>query len=329
MSVNADRLLDVRNLKKHFKVRGGMFSGHPQFVRAVDDVSIYINKRETLGIVGESGCGKTTLGRTIIRLYNVTSGQIIFQGTDIAKYTDKEMMPVRRSIQMIYQDPYSSLNPRMTVTEIIGEPMVIHGIGNRQQIRKRVLDLLDIVGLAAKHGNRYPHEFSGGQRQRIGIARTLAINPDLVICDEPISALDVSIQAQIVNLLQDLQKEFGLTYMFIAHDLSMVKYISNRICVMYLGNVVETASSDELYNNPRHPYTQALLSAVPIADPKKSQERQRIILKGSVPSPIDPPSGCKFRTRCPHARQMCSEVEPELVECAPDHVAACHLVEPV
>lgn len=319
-----ERILEVNNLKKYFNVRGSIF-GAKQYVKAVDDVSIYINKGETLGVVGESGCGKTTLGRTIIRLYDVTAGEINFKGQNIAKFNDKEMLPVRKSLQMIYQDPYSSLNPRMTVSDIISEPLVINKMGSSADIQKRVRELLGKVGLSVGHASRYPHEFSGGQRQRIGIARTLAMDPELIICDEPISALDVSIQAQIVNLLQDLQNEMGLTYMFIAHDLSMVKYISSRIAVMYLGKVVETGSGEDLYRSPKHPYTEALLSAIPLADPDKSTQRKRIILEGSVPSPINPPSGCRFRTRCQYAMPVCSEKEPVMTEFENGHQVACHL----
>jgi len=315
-------LIEIKNLKKYFPVKSGF--GKKAYIKAVDDVSFFIKKGETLGLVGESGCGKSTTGRTIIRLYEPTSGQIIFKGEDITK---KDMLPYRKYMQMIFQDPYASLNPRMTVGDIIGEPLEIHNIAKGNEKKERVQELLRLVGLNSEHANRYPHEFSGGQRQRIGIARALAVEPEFIICDEPISALDVSIQAQIVNMLEDLQQELGLTYLFIAHDLSMVKHISSRVGVMYLGKLVELAESNELYEKPLHPYTQALLSAIPIPDPKISRERTRIILEGDVPSPLNPPSGCRFRTRCKYAFDRCKEEEPQLKDVGADHYVACHLMD--
>ncbi len=321
MAQKPEVMLEVQKLTKHFSSSSGLFQSNTAIVKAVDDVSFKINKGETLGLVGESGCGKTTTGRTIIRLYEPTSGKILFKGQDITK---ANMKPIRKRMQMIFQDPYASLNPRMTVSDIVGEPLDIHGLAKGDERRDRIMKLLEMVGLSSEQANRYPHEFSGGQRQRIGIARALAVQPELIICDEPISALDVSIQAQIVNMLEDLQKELGLTYLFIAHDLSMVKHISNNVGVMYLGKLIELADRDELYERPQHPYTKALLSAVPIADPKVSRAKQRIILEGDVPSPINPPSGCRFRTRCAYATPKCAEIEPELKEIAPGHMCACH-----
>ncbi len=315
-------LLEIKNLTKFFSVKKGAFGIKHSYVKAVDNVSFAIKRGETLGLVGESGCGKTTTGRTIVRLYEPTAGEIHYDGENI---TNVRMTPYRKKIQMIFQDPYASLNPRMTVGDIIGEPLDIHHMGNNAEKKERVNELLDLVGLNREHSTRYPHEFSGGQRQRIGIARALAVSPEFIVCDEPISALDVSIQAQIVNTLEDLQEKMGLTYLFIAHDLSMVKHISNRVGVMYLGKLIELAPSSELYVRPTHPYTQALLSSIPIADPSLSRERQRIILEGDVPSPIDPPSGCRFRTRCRYAMPVCSEAEPEFKEIAPGHFCACHL----
>ncbi len=319
-------LVEVKNLKKYFTKEKGLFA-KPQYIKAVDDVSFSIAKGETLGLVGESGCGKSTTGRTIIRLYEPTAGQIIFEGTDIAKLPEKKLMPYRRDMQMIFQDPYASLDSRMTVADIIGEAFDIHKLGSAAEKAEVVATLLDRVGLKREHASRYPHEFSGGQRQRIGIARALAVRPKFIICDEPISALDVSIQAQAVNMLEDLQKELGLTYLFIAHDLSMVKHISNRIGVMYLGKLVELAPSGELYAQPLHPYTQALLSAIPVPDPAKAEEKQRIMLEGEVPSPLNPPSGCRFCTRCQYRMPRCQEEEPQLREVAPGHFAACHLLD--
>jgi oligopeptide/dipeptide ABC transporter, ATP-binding protein, C-terminal domain len=320
-----DVLLEVKNLKKHFISRHGLMGQHTTTVQAVDGVSFKILRGETLGLVGESGCGKSTTGRTIIRLYNVTSGEIIFDGVDISRIKQREMRQYRKKIQMIFQDPYASLNSRMTVGDIIGEPIDIHNIAKGEERQKIIWNLLERVGLNKEHANRYPHEFSGGQRQRIGIARALAVSPKFIICDEPISALDVSIQAQVVNMLQDLQNELGLTYLFIAHDLSMVKHISDRIGVMYLGKLVELANADELYDSPNHPYTQALLSAIPVPDPDATKQGQRIVLEGDVPSPINPPSGCHFRTRCRYAMDICKEAEPEFLEISPNHFSACHL----
>ncbi|WP_077368495.1 ABC transporter ATP-binding protein [Anaerosalibacter sp. Marseille-P3206] len=314
-------LIDVKNLKKYFNVGGGLS------LKAVDDITFYIREGETLGLVGESGCGKSTVGRTIIGLYEATDGEVIFDDMNIAQLKKDEKKEFARMAQMIFQDPYASLNPRMTVTDIVGEGIDIHGLYEGKERQKRIYELLEIVGLSREHASRFPHEFSGGQRQRIGIARALAIEPKFIVCDEPISALDVSIQAQVVNLLEDLQEELGLTYLFIAHDLSMVKHISDRIAVMYLGALVEKAVSHELYDHPLHPYTQALLSAVPIADPAIERTRKRIILEGDVPSPINPPPGCKFQGRCSYAEDICRKETPELREVKPEHFVACHLVK--
>ncbi|MFJ5712974.1 ABC transporter ATP-binding protein [Neobacillus sp. NPDC093127] len=317
-----EKLLQVNNLKKHFDL------GHGEILKAVDGVTFHINKGETFGIVGESGCGKSTAGRTIIGLYDRTDGEVLFNGKNIHNLKSRERFAFHRQIQMIFQDPYASLNPRSTVSEIISEPMEVHGLyPNKKDRLKRVYQLLEDVGLNKDHANRYPHEFSGGQRQRIGIARTLALDPEFIIADEPISALDVSIQAQVVNLLKRLQKEKGLTYLFIAHDLSMVKQISDRIGVMYLGQLVELTTSSELYKKPLHPYTQALLSAIPIPDPDIEDRRERIILKGELPSPINPPSGCVFRTRCPMAMDICSVEKPMWQEMDANHFVACHLYD--
>ncbi|MCI1857179.1 MAG: dipeptide ABC transporter ATP-binding protein [Sporolactobacillus sp.] len=321
MGSNGNVLLQVHALKKYFPV------AHRKVLKAVDGISFAVRKGETLGLVGESGCGKSTAGRTIIRLYDPTGGRIIFDGHDISgKLSRNVKKDLRRRMQMIFQDPYASLNPRMMVKDIIAEGLDIHHLvhSNKERMDK-VYEMLAMVGLNKEHANRYPHEFSGGQRQRIGIARALALDPDFIIADEPISALDVSIQAQVVNLLQSLQEKQGLTYLFIAHDLSMVKHISDRVGVMYLGNMAELASSDEVYNHPLHPYTQSLLSAIPIADPKVERTRERIILKGEVPSPIDPPSGCRFRTRCPFAMAICAKVKPKWHEVEQGHWVACHL----
>jgi peptide/nickel transport system ATP-binding protein len=316
------KLLQVNNLKKHFHL------GKNEILKAVDGVSFHINKGETFGIVGESGCGKSTAGRTIIGLYDQTDGEVIFNGKNIHTLNSKERHTFHRQMQMIFQDPYASLNPRSTVSEIISEPMEVHGLfRNKQERLNRVYQLLEDVGLNRSHANRYPHEFSGGQRQRIGIARALALDPEFIIADEPISALDVSVQAQVVNLLKRLQKEKGLTYLFIAHDLSMVKQISDRIGVMYLGQLVELTESSELYKKPLHPYTQALLSAIPIPDPDIEDQRERIILKGELPSPINPPSGCVFRTRCPVAMEVCSSEKPRWQEVENGHFIACHLYD--
>ena len=321
-------ILKVQNLKKYFPIRRGVFRRQVGEVKAVDDISFEVYRGETLGVVGESGCGKTTAGRTIIRLYEPTSGHVYFNGKDLATLSGGELRKMRRKMQMIFQDPYASLNPRMSVEGIVSEPLEIHRMTNGRQRKDRVAELLRLVGLNPALMNRFPHEFSGGQRQRIGLARSLALNPDLVICDEPISALDVSIQAQVVNLLEDLQKELGLTYIFIAHDLSMVRHISRRVAVMYLGKIMELTDRETLYKNPLHPYTQALLSAIPVADPEVEEKRRRIILEGDLPSPANPPKGCNFNTRCPLAMDICFHVEPELIEVEADHWCACHLVEP-
>ena len=324
MEKKNDVILEVKNLCKYFPVDKGMFA-KKSYVKAVDDVSFTIKRGETLGIVGESGCGKTTTGRTILKLYEPTSGQIIFNGEDITNYSEKKMVSLRKNMQMIFQDPYASLNPRMTVGDIIGEAIDIHGLYKGEEREKRIRFLLDKVGLNGSHINRYAHEFSGGQRQRIGIARALAVQPDFIVCDEPISALDVSIQAQVINMLEELQEEMGLTYLFIAHDLSMVKHISTHIGVMYLGKMVEKGPADDVYMKPKHPYTQALLSAVPIPDPKEAKSNKRIVLEGDIPSPIDPPPGCRFKGRCRHAMPICSEISPELKEVEEGHFVACHL----
>jgi oligopeptide/dipeptide ABC transporter ATP-binding protein len=313
------KLVEVNNLKIHFKI------GRGQYVKAVDGVSFDIFQGETFGLVGESGCGKSTTGRAIIGLYKPTSGEVFFDGQNVHRLKGKERQKLTRNMQMIFQDPYASLNPRMDVAEIIGEGLYLNGLASGSECMKRVYELLEMVGLQKEHASRFPHEFSGGQRQRIGIARALAVNPEFIIADEPISALDVSVQAQVVNLLKNLQKERKLTYLFIAHDLAMVKHVSDRIGVMYLGNLVELAASEQLYQQPKHPYTQALLSAIPLPDPDLEQTRERIILEGEVPSPINPPSGCVFRTRCPVAKEICAQEKPIWREVAPAHYAACHL----
>jgi oligopeptide transport system ATP-binding protein len=321
-------LVRVERLKKYFPItRGIIFSRHVGDIKAVDDVSFDIHRGETLGLVGESGCGKTTAGRTIIQLYRPTAGHVYYDGQDLAQMRGSDLRHMRRRVQIIFQDPYASLNPRLTVGAIIGEPLEIHRVARGREQRERVEELLQLVGMDPYFINRYPHEFSGGQRQRIGIARALALEPEFIVCDEPISALDVSIQAQVVNLLEELQERLGLTYLFIAHDLSMVRHISDRVAVMYLGKVVELADRDTVYTNPLHPYTQALLSAVPIPDPVVEEKRQRIILEGDVPSPANPPPGCNFNTRCPVAIDVCSEVDPEFIEVEPGHFCACHLVQ--
>ena len=322
-------LVEVQDLKKHFPVtRGLVFQRSVGAVRAVDGVSFTIQRGETLGMVGESGCGKTTVGRTMLGLYPATAGKVVIDGDDILHARGREVLKIRRKAQMIFQDPYASLNPRWTVNSIVTEPMRVHHLLSSDKERsERARDLLGMVGLNPRLINRFPHEFSGGQRQRIGVARALASNPLFIVCDEPISALDVSIQAQVVNLLENLQDQLGLTYLFIAHDLSMVRHICDRVAVMYLGLIVETAERDELYENPLHPYTQALLSAVPIPDPRKDRARKRIILAGDVPSPINPPSGCRFHPRCPIAMEICKTVIPEWREAAPKHWVACHAVQ--
>jgi oligopeptide/dipeptide ABC transporter ATP-binding protein len=319
-------LLQVENLVKHFPVGGGMFSKPAGQVRAIDGVSFKLHRGETLGLVGESGCGKTTTGRCILQLERPTSGRILFEGVDLASLSEGELRKVRRRVQVIFQDPYSSLNPRMTIGQIIAEPLKVHGIVQEAAAReRRVQELLEQVGLLAQHARRYPHQLSGGQRQRVGIARALAMEPALIICDEPVSALDVSIQAQIINLLEDLQKRLGLTYLFIAHDLSVVRHISDRVAVMYLGKIVEVADRLALYEEPRHPYTRALLSAVPIPDPAVEATRERTVLRGEVPSPLNPPSGCVFHPRCPIAVGRCSADVPALRELRRSHLGACHL----
>lgn len=327
MVVQKEPLVQVRQLKKYFPITRGVFQRRVGDIKAVDGVDFDIYKGETLGLVGETGSGKTTVGRTLLRLYEPTGGEVSFEGDNLLELSSGEMRHMRRRMQMIFQDPYASLNPRMTVGAIVGEPLEVHRVAHGKEKRERVQELLRLVGLNPYFVNRYPHEFSGGQRQRIGVARALALNPDLIVCDEPISALDVSIQAQVVNLLEDLQARLGLTYLFIAHDLSMVRHISDRVAVMYLGKIMELADRNEIYLNPLHPYTQALMSAVPVPDPVVEEKRQRIILEGDVPSPASPPKGCNFSTRCPKAIDICSDVEPEFVDVGGGHYCACHLVE--
>jgi len=318
-------LVKVRDLKMWFPIRRGLLQRHVGDVKAVDGLNFDVFPGETLGLVGESGCGKSTTGRSILQLYKPTEGTVEFEGKDLVKMRGEELRQMRRQMQMIFQDPYASLNPRMTVGSIVSEPMEVHNIGTRSERLERVRELLQVVGLNPYFINRYPHEFSGGQRQRIGVARALAVNPSFIVCDEPISALDVSIQAQVINLLEDLQAQFNLTYLFIAHDLSVVRHISDRIAVMYLGKIMELADRDELYRNPMHPYTQALLSAVPIPDPVIEEKRKRIILEGDVPSPANPPKGCNFSTRCPKAMDVCQEQEPVFKDYGDGHFVACWL----
>jgi oligopeptide transport system ATP-binding protein len=320
-------LLKVEDLKMYFPIYRGVIQRQVGAVHAVDGISFDIRRGETLGLVGESGCGKSTTGRTILQLYKPTSGDVHFEGIDLVRLKGEELRKMRRKMQMIFQDPYASLNPRMTVADIVGEPLMVHNVANAQEIKERVEHLLEVVKLSPSFADRYPHEFSGGQRQRIGVARALALQPSFIVCDEPISALDVSIQAQVVNLLEELQEQFNLTYLFIAHDLSMVRHISDRVAVMYLGIIAEKAERDELYRRPLHPYTQALLSAVPIPDPVADAKRQRVILEGDVPSPVNPPSGCRFRTRCPIAEPICAEERPAFREIVPGHFVACHFAE--
>ncbi len=319
-------LLKVDNLVKHFPILSGVFQRQVGVVHAVDGISFEIRSGETFGLVGESGCGKSTAGRTILQLYRPTSGNVYFDGVDMVNLKGEDLRRMRQRMQMIFQDPYASLNPRMTIREIVGEPLLVHDLARGKAIDERVDKLLDTVRLNPGFASRYPHEFSGGQRQRIGIARALALEPDFIACDEPISALDVSIQAQVINLLEDLQEKLGLTYLFIAHDLSMVRHISDRVGVMYLGIMAEAAPRDELYDHPLHPYTQALLSAVPVPDPFLEEKRQRIILEGDVPSPVNPPSGCRFRTRCPLAEKICAEQVPAWRDLGSEHWVACHMV---
>lgn len=326
MTATNDVLLRVDELKMHFPIYRGVFQRQVGAVRAVDGVSFDVKRGETLGLVGESGCGKSTTGRTILQLYKPTDGNVHFEGKDLIRLKGEEMRLMRRKMQMIFQDPYASLNPRMTVGQLVGEPLMVHNVATGGEIDERVAHLLELVNLNPTFASRYPHEFSGGQRQRIGVARALALQPSFIICDEPISALDVSIQAQVVNLLEELQEKFNLTYLFIAHDLSMVRHISKRVAVMYLGVIVELAERDDLYKEPLHPYTQALLSAVPIPDPVADAKRARTILEGDVPSPANPPSGCRFRTRCPIAEARCAESRPDFREVKPGHFVACHLV---
>lgn len=317
-------LIEVKDLKQHFPILGGLLGRQVQTVKAVDGVSFFINKGETFGLVGESGSGKTTLGRTLLHLYKPTSGRILYEGEEV---TSENYRSYAKKMQIIFQDPYASLNPRMTVEDIIGEALDVHHLySTKEERRAKVKDLLALVGLNTEQAQRYPHEFSGGQRQRIGIARALAVSPDFIVCDEPVSALDVSIQAQIINMLYDMQRDMGLTYLFIAHDLAVVRQISKRIAVMYLGNIVELTDSESLYTHSLHPYTKSLISAIPISEPKVAKTKKRIILKGEIPSPINPPSGCKFRTRCPIAKDICAEEAPEFREIEKDHFCACHFV---
>ena len=319
---NDTNILEVRNLTKHFKI-----GGH-QIVHAVDGVSFNLKKGRTLGLVGESGCGKSTCARTIIRMYDVTDGKVILDGTDITSLNQKALKPFRKKMQMIFQDPYASLNARMTVRDIIAEPLIAHKlVKNKEEANELVYPMLKRVGLTKEHANRYPHEFSGGQRQRVGIARALVLQPDLIICDEPISALDVSIQAQVINLLKDFQEEKGVSYLFIAHDLSMVRYVSDDVGVMYLGQLVEISEADDIYKHPLHPYTKGLLECIPVANPKLARQKERSSIEGDIPSPINPPTGCQFHTRCPYAKDICSQVKPQLADVGGGHMVACHLYD--
>ncbi|ATF12562.1 ABC transporter ATP-binding protein [Brevibacillus brevis X23] len=319
----AEDLLIVKNLKKYYSITGGVLGGEVGVVKAVDDVSFTVKSGETLGLVGESGCGKSTTGRSLLRLIEPTSGEITFDGTNVMSLSTDAMRKMRRDMQIVFQDPFASLNPRHNIEKILEEPLIVHGLGSSAERKKRVQEMLEIVGLSSYHASRYPHQFSGGQRQRIGIARALMLKPKLIVADEPVSALDVSIQSQVLNLMQDLQREFGLTYLFIAHDLSVVRHISDRVGVMYLGRIVELTTSSQLYSNPLHPYTKALLSAVPSPDP--DAVRERVILQGDVPSPAKPPSGCTFHTRCPHVTEECRTVRPEFMDAGDGHFVACHL----
>lgn len=322
----ADTLVEVRNLKEYFNISTGAFTTKP--LKAVDDVSFSIHRGETLGLVGESGCGKTTVGRTLLHLYKPTAGQIFFEGKEVK--TKKDVLEYRRKSAMVFQDPYSSLNPRMTVADIIGEPLDVHKMyANKKEREEKILGLMAKVGLNSEHANRYAHEFSGGQRQRIGIARAMAMNPQFVVCDEPVSALDVSIQAQVINMFDELQEQMGLTYLFIAHDLLVVRHISDRIAVMYLGKMVELADATEIYDHPLHPYTKCLMSAVPLPDPKRARENHRIVLSGDIPSPLNAPSGCPFRTRCPYATEVCAASMPEFKEVQSGHFVACHRINEI
>ncbi len=327
MTATTEVLLNVEDLKMHFPIYRGLFKRQIGAVHAVDGISFDVHRGETLGLVGESGCGKSTTGRAILQLYKPTSGKVNFDGSNLIELKGENLRNMRRKMQMIFQDPYASLNPRMSIGEIVGEPLIVHNIATGREVQDRVAHLLELVKLNPAFASRYPHEFSGGQRQRVGIARALALQPSFIVCDEPISALDVSIQSQVINLLQELQEQFSLTYLFIAHDLSMVRHISDRVAVMYLGIMVELTDSNTLYTNPLHPYSQALLSAVPIPDPVLEGKRTRTLLEGDVPSPVNPPSGCRFRTRCPIAETLCSEQRPEFRELKPGHFVACHFAE--